>query len=98
MWVSDIRFDVMDFAPTISFTATLNGTTGVAIRSGIYAVNRYAITVTPKASVAGRLYVETDTNDKITVKSTDAADTASVTVVVHAGGTSSDYTWLTTGA
>ena len=98
MWVSDIRFDVMDFAPTISFTATLNGTTGVAIRSGIYAVNRYAITVTPKASVAGRLYVETDTADKITVKSTDAADTASVTVVVHAGGTSSDYTWLTTGA
>lgn len=98
MWVSDIRFDVMDFAPTISFSATLNGTTGVAIRSGIYAVNRYAITVTPKASVAGRLYVETDTADKITVKSTDAADTASVTVVVHAGGTSSDYTWLTTGA
>lgn len=98
MWVSDIRFDVMDFAPTISFTATLNGTTGVAIRSGIYAVNRYAITVTPKASVAGRLYVETNTNDTITVKSTDAADTASVTVVVHAGGTSSDYSWLTTGA
>lgn len=74
-YLTDIRLERIDEVSSLTFTATLNGTTGVTINTGVYAVARYGIAVTPLASTAGRIYATPGSNDDVVVKSTDATDT-----------------------
>lgn len=99
MWLDEILFEYRDSVPSVTYSATLNGTTGRAISTFIYDVASYAITITPRAAVAGRLYVTTDASDVVTVYSTDAADTTqTVDITIHSKGTMNNYNWVSTGA
>ena len=96
-YVSELKADLIDYVTALKYDANLAGTTGVAIRTGVWDVGRYAITITARAAHAGRLYYTT-ANDTITVFSTDAADVGAVRVVVSPHVSYSDLAFPTGGA
>lgn len=97
-YVSDLRWELVDRVSALVFTATLAGTTGVAINTNIVRVARYGITITAQGAHAGRLHYTTTVNDRITVFSTDAADTATVVVTVTPHLSYTDLSFPASGA
>ena len=74
-WLDEVKLDAVRSVSSLSYTATLNGTAGVKISTGLYRPAAYPAAVTPLGAVAGRLYVTAAVEgDTLTVYSTDAAD------------------------
>lgn len=96
--IDELKVELVDRVSSMKYAATLNGTGGVFVDTGILLPSRYGITVTPRGSVAGRIYYTVANTGRITVFSTDAADTATVDVVVTPTLTYADLAWPSTGA
>lgn len=67
-------------AEVVSGVAALNGTTGVTVNHNFNNTG-YMVSITPTASIAGRLYV-TKNSTSFLIKSTDAGDTGNCDYVV----------------
>lgn len=73
-WIDDFRIELVDKVPAIKGTVTLNGTTGVVEYVPLMNLSSCSVVLSPKASVAGRLY-HTVSGNALSVFSTDATDT-----------------------
>ena len=94
-YLDEIDLNLVRHVGSLKYSATLAGTTGVKVSTGVWNVGRYAVVATPTAAIAGSLYVTTE-NDVVTVYSNNAADTGSVNIVISPGW--SDLTFAATGA
>lgn len=80
LYIDELRWDVVDYISCRKIETTLNGTTGRSLYVGCHP-SMCSVTVVPKATLAGRIYV-TDSADYITIYSTDAADSGDIDVLI----------------
>jgi peptidoglycan/xylan/chitin deacetylase (PgdA/CDA1 family) len=97
IYFDEIKMELVDYTPSVTYQGTLNGTTTVRVATGVPNLSRHAITLQARAPIAGRLSY-TVSGVSVVIVSTDAADTAVVDIVIHAGPSYNTMAFPTTGA
>lgn len=81
LYIDELRWELVDYITCRKISTTLNGTTGRKLFVGCHP-SMVAVTVVPKATLAGRVYVTTSAA-YVGVYSTDAADSGAIDVLIH---------------